>query len=378
MNEKELSEIRRRLRPDKNNIAHIHGCYVNEKREVISLFSQPFMLMPKEESEAYLSLFKRTLSGTVHKNLLDISFDTKQVMGSEEHTLLMALKNSALKDENAVQAFYERVVQNVSLDGNYLILLTHDIYDVPYRSSDGERQNDASNEVFSYVLCSICPVKVAKPSLRYYISENEFHNRETGWIVSAPEMGFMFPTFDDRRTNIYNAMYYTRDTESSHTDFVEAVFRTEAPVPAGVQKTTFQSILSNALEEDCNYEVVQAIHEQLCERIEEHKVNKEVPMEITKNDVRKALAVCGVPPQRIEAFDERYDAEFGADTNLSPKNIVDSKQFEIRTPDVMIRVSPERSDLIETRIINGTKYILLCADEGVEVNGVNIHFPDEA
>ena len=40
MNEKEISEIRRRFRADKHNIAHIRGCYVNEKKEIIAQFDQ--------------------------------------------------------------------------------------------------------------------------------------------------------------------------------------------------------------------------------------------------------------------------------------------------------------------------------------------------
>ena len=36
MNQKELNELRRRFRPDKNNFSRIFGCYVNSNREIIS------------------------------------------------------------------------------------------------------------------------------------------------------------------------------------------------------------------------------------------------------------------------------------------------------------------------------------------------------
>jgi hypothetical protein len=119
--------------------------------------------------------------------------------------------------------------------------------------------------------------------------------------------------------------------------------------------------------------VVQAVHGQLCEKIEAHKESKEEdPLVISKREVKEALESCGVSEDHMTAFDEKFDAEFGTGANLSPRNVVDGKQFEIRTPDVVIQVSPERSDLIETRVINGLKYILIRADDGVEVNGVNI------
>ena len=376
MNEKEIGELRRRFRPDKSNITHIRGCYVNEKREIVSEFDQSLTLMSEEEAERFLSVLKRTLSGTLGKNLMDITFATRQVAEGDEHKLLMALRNSALQDEGAVQEFFRRVIQVLSLEGNYLILLAHDSYDVPYRSRDGERQDDASSEVFTYILCSICPVKATKPALSYYVQENEFHNREQDWLVSPPELGFMFPAFDDRSTNLYNALYYSKDIGEIHGEFVDAVFKSEIPMPAAAQKETFQELLGDTLEEDCCLEVVQTVRSELCAMIEEHKLNKEEePLAISKHTVRAVLKSCGVGEDHVAAFEERYDEAFGEDASLSPRNLVDSK-VEVRTPDVTIQVNPDRGDLIETRIINGAKYILIRADEGVEVNGVNIRITD--
>lgn len=373
MNEKEIAEIRRRFRPDKSNISSIRGCYVNEKREIVSEFSQPLSITPQEEAEQLLSILKRALSGTLGKNLIDITFDTRQVVDSAEHKLLMSLKNSALTDDEAVQALFSRIIQSLSIEGNYLILLACDKYDVPYRAKDGEQQEDASSEVYTYILCSICPIKMTKPALSYYIYENAFHNCKSDWIVGAPELGFLFPAFDDRSSNIYNALYYSRDIKENHKELVDAVFNTEIPMPAAEQKEAFQNLLEETLDSDCSYEIVQAVNEQLCGMIEEHKASKEPePLVVSKKTVRHVLESCGVAEERVTAFDEKYDDTFGADTDLSPRNIVDTRQFEVRTPDVTIHVNPERSDLVETRIINGAKYILIRANEGVEVNGINI------
>lgn len=378
MNEKEIAEIRRRFRPDKSNITHIRGCYVNEKGEIISQFDQSLLSTPQEESENILGVLKRTLSGTLGKNLIDIIFETQQVVDSAEHRLLMALKNSSLNDDEAVQTFFAHVIEALHLEDNYLILLTHDTYDVPYRSKDGEKLEDASSEVYSYILCSICPVKMTKPALSFYVNENKFHNRMADWIVAAPELGFLFPAFDDRSANIYNALYYSRDITENHQEFVDAIFNSEIPMPAAAQKEAFQYVLGDTLDEDCSYEVVQAVHDQLYEMIEEHKLDKEAdPLVISKHTVKKVLENCGVSDSHVAAFEEKYDDAFGAGAQLSPKNIVDTKQVEVRTPNVTIRVNPDRSDLVETRVIDGTKYILIRADEGVEVNGINVHITEQ-
>ncbi len=373
MNEKEIAELRRRFRPEKNNISHVRGCYVNEKREIISQFNQSLALTSQEETDKLLAVLKKTLSGTLGKNLIDISFETKQVVEGEEHKLLMALRDSSLHDENAVQAFFERVIQSTDLEGSYLILLACDTYDVPYRSRDGEKLEDASSEVFSYFVCGVCPVRQTKPALSYYFSDCLFHSLEADLVVAPPELGFLFPAFDDRSANIYGTLYYTRDIKENHSQFVDGVFHSKIPMPAAQQKETFASVLGDTLDDECSYEVVQTVHEQLCELIEEHKANKEEePLTIGKNTVKHVLSACGVSEPHVAAFEEKYDAAFGPDSDLRPQNLVDQRQFEVSTPDVQIKVDPEHSDLIETRIIDGVRYILIRADSGVEVNGVGI------
>ncbi len=378
MNEKEVSELRRRLRPEKNNITHIRGCYVNDKREVIALFDEPVLTMPSEEAERFLALFKKSLGGTLGKNLINIEFSTAQVMNSDEHRLLTALKSSALKDTGAVETFYQRAIDAMDLPGQYLILLACDTYDVPWRSGDGANMADASDQVFTYLVCCVCPVKEAPPALCYAPQRNGFHASELARVVAAPELGFLFPAFDGRATNIYNALYYTKDTSQSHQPFVDAIFRTPLPLPAAVQKQTFDAVLGETLSEACSLEVVQAVHGQLCERIAQHKEEKDPePLTVSKGEVRRMLGGCGVALEHLQAFEGKYDEAFGAGVDISAKNLVDTGKFEVRTPDVVIRVNPERSDLLETRTIDGTRYILICADEGVEVNGVPIHISEE-
>ena len=374
MNEREVAEIRRRFRADKSNITHIRGCYVNDKKEILARFSQPLTLLSQTENEEILTILKKTLSGTLGKNLIDINFVTRQVVQSDEHRLLMTLRDSALRDDAAVETFYQRVIDALQLEGNYMILLTCDSYDIPYRAKDDEDMPDAAAEVYRYILCSICPVKMTKPALSYYVHENAFRNLSPDWVISAPELGFLFPAFDDRSTNLYGALYYTRDITEGHKAFTDTVFHSELPLPAAVQKETFQTLLGSTLEQQCSYDVVQSVHSQLCGLITEHKENKvREPLELSGSDVCQVLESCDVERKQLDAFRQRYNESFGADAALRPKNIIDTKQVEVKTADVTIRVSPERGDLVETRVIDGVRYILIRAEDGVEVNGVNIH-----
>lgn len=377
MTEKEIAEIRRRFGIKYNNQTLFRGCYVNENREIVTAFERNPAMLPQEEAEKYLALLKKSLSGGLGKNLIDISFTTAQVADSDEHRLLTELRDSGLKNDEAVKMFFTRVIESLQIDGNYLILLSHDKYDVPYRSGSGDRIDDASDEVFSYIVCSICPVKESKPALSYSDFDGEFHSRMGQWVVAAPEIGFMFPCFDDRATNIYNALYYSKNSAESHDEFAGAVFNTELPAPADEQKESFEEILSDSLEDECSMLTVQNVNDGVRQMIAVHKESKaDEPLLISKREIAGILDDSGVSPERVEAFEERFEQVFGTDAEISPKNIVDTRQLTVTTPDVVIKVNPERSDLIETRIIDGRRYILIRANEGVEVNGVAIKITD--
>ena len=202
MNRKEISAIRARLTPDKCAIPSILGCYVNEKREIVSEFNRALMTFPQEEQEKYLSLFKRVLAGAPGKNLVDIDFRPDQVMHSDHHKLLMGLRNTELKVAEGVHALYHNIIDGLNFEGNYLILLAYDAYDIPYHGHDDNKSDNYSEETFNYILCAICPVMLSKPALSYFSNDNEFHSRELDWVVAAPEIGFMFPAFEDSVSNI--------------------------------------------------------------------------------------------------------------------------------------------------------------------------------
>ena len=353
MNQKELSELKRRFRPDKSAIHRIYGCFVNGNQEIVSYLDESMGRMPEEESAQYLGFLKKALSGTLGKQLIDIVFSTQQVADSQEHKLLSALRDSQLKDAQARETFYRKIIDALELDGNYLILLAHDAYDVPRRGKDDRLQED-SDTVFSYLVCCVCPVKDSKVELGYFPGENEFHSR-AGQVVAPPELGFLFPAFDGRAANLYNALFYSKKADQIHQEFIDAVFHTEPPMSAAEQKEAFQSALREGLGDACTVEVVQAIHERLLDRMAQHKESKDPePLEVTAQDVAAILRDCGVGEEPIAAFQEECRELLGEGV-LNPANLIDPRRFEIKTEAAAVTVDPERSYLVELREIDGRK-----------------------
>ena len=379
MNQKELNELRRRFKPDRTAISKVYGCYVNSSRQIISYVDAPLGLLSQEEQEMYLNLLKKSLSGALGRNLIDIEFSTRQVADSDEHRLLQTLRQTELQDSNARESLYRRIIDAIDMgESSYLILLAADTYDVPHRSRDDQEVPDGSDTVFRYFVCAICPVKDPTLALQYSDQDKEFRGSSTGHIALPPVLGFLFPAFDDRSANIYNALFYSKDTAQLHQEVIDAVFCIQnAPMSPQEQQNVFTSALTETLEKDCSYDVVQAVHEQLRGRIQEHKDSRDPePLTLSVREVGDVLTGSGVPEEKAEAFQEACRRQYGQDAALNPRNIIEAGKFQITTPEVKITVPPEYSYMVETRIIDGRRFILIPADDGVEVNGIPVTIPN--
>lgn len=379
MNQKELNELRRRFKPDRTAISKVYGCYVSGSRQIISYVDAPLGLLSQEEQEMYLNLLKKTLSGALGRNLIDIEFSTRQVADSDEHRLLQTLRQTELQDPNARESLYRRIIDAIDMgESSYLILLAADTYDVPHRSRDDLEVPDASETVFRYFVCAICPVKDPTLALQYSDRDKEFRGSSTGHIALPPVLGFLFPAFDDRSANIYSALFYSKDTAQLHQEVIDAVFCIQnAPMSPQEQQNVFTSALTETLEKDCSYDVVQAVHEQLRGRIQEHKDSRDPePLTLSVREVGDVLTGSGVPEEKAEAFQEACRRKYGQDAALNPRNIIEAGKFQIATPEVKITVPPEYSYMVETRIIDGRRFILIPADDGVELNGIPVTIPN--
>jgi len=387
MNQRDIAEIKRRLSPTKRNATVLRGRYVTDLGETISSFAKRVGNLPDGENEKYMAIFKRALSGTFGQNLHHVELNCTVDGLGEEQKLLLDMADSGLTDEEAVEALYARAadfirkttearaqsIEERQAAGNYLILLMHDGYDIPARDVNGEIDHERSEMMFRYIIGCICPVKQGKPALCFDAADGEFHNLEPHWATGMPELGFLYPAYEEGGSNIYRALYYTKDAGDLHNDFLEGVFGAELGLTAAQQKETFQVILQETLAQECGLNVAQAVHETVCDMLEERKADKQAdPLVLGAEEMKNVLLDCGVSEEKADTFKEKYDESFGADAALPAVNMISAKQFRVDTPSVSIRVSPEHRDLIETRQIDGKYYILVLADGDVEVNGMKI------
>lgn len=371
MIKQEVNELKRLYTPSNCSITRICGCYVDGEKNRKTEFKETFLSLPEEEIFKYFELLRKTLSGTLGKNLLNLDFPLSSEEAGGTQEFLLKLRDSKLKDEELLSEFYDRIISSYEYVGNYLILIIHDAYDVPGKTTDGLTMEDASDSVFEYVLCCICPVNLSKPGLSYDAAANEFHNRIRDWVVEMPECGFLFPSFNDRASDIHSTLYYSKNPEEPHQEFVTDILGCSLPLTAGSQKETFQTLIEETLGEEADYEVVKSIHENLTEMIEEHKEIPE-PLTLDKKQVKTLFEKSGVEEEKLETFDQLYDAAAGETTSLLVNNVANTRSFEVKTPDVVIKVNPERADLVTAMTVEGKRCLVIELSDQVEVNGIKV------
>ena len=372
MNKKEVAEIKKRFTKTKCSFTRLCGCYVDAEKQKRLTLKEAFLSLPEEEMFKYIDIFRKTLSGSIGKTMLNMEFPMEQETKEDgTQRFLMKLLESKLTDDDLLNEFYDKIISVYNYPENYFIILTHDAYDIPKITSDGVENFDASEYVYDYILCCICPVKLTKPGLCYNAETNHIQDRIRDWVVEAPQSGFLFPAFNDRNMDIHNLLYYSKKSDELDAVITEEVLGCQLPLPAKSQKETFNNILEESLGLDCDYEVVKTIHENLNQMLAETSEEPE-PLALAKEDMSHLLMKSGVEEKEIETFETRFDETVGEDQCLMAANISSPKTFEVATPDVKVTVNPQRTDLVETKIIDGVPYLMIEINDLVEVNGIQV------
>lgn len=376
MNKREISEIKKQFKKDNNAITRICGCYVDAEKNIKTTLKESFFSLSEEEIFKYYEIFRKALSGAIGKNLHNLEYSIHDEGEDSAHALLMKLREDKLTDDEVLDSFYNKVIESYDYGENYYIILIHSAYDVPSKTSDHEELFDASEEVYNHILCCICPVKLSDPGLSYNELTNCIEERPRDWWVQPPMSGFLFPAFNDRSTDVHSLLYFSKNPEELHYEFIESCLGAPSPVSFKSQKETFQAILSDTLGDTCEYEIMRQIHENLTELTEEHKEDME-PLTLSKPEVRELFEKSGVQPQRMEYFDQIYEETVGDDVSILVPAITGSGKFAVKTPDVDIKVKPDRLDLIETRFIDGRRCLVIAVEDNVEVNGMSVKMWEE-
>lgn len=421
---RDVLELRRRMTKKGCTFTRLTGCYVSGNKDVVLKFSQAFSDLEEEEFYKYLEIAKKTLSGSLCNNLLELKFQRTET-ANETQRYLYALKASKLTNPELLDRLYEKIIESYDFAGNYLILVFHDVYDVVARTKDRKRL-DESSETYEYMIVSVCPVDYSKPGLSYREEENRIGVCDRNWIVGAPDIGFTYPAFANHGADSSAVMYYVKTGKDSHAEFIEEVLACDAQRTAGEEKTAFRSVIEDAFEDPQQGESVflrvqKQLHEMTLPDPEE--ADDTPPIPLTKTMMADVIAQVDMPEEAREIIQDAFQEEFG-DVPPQAQNVVDEKLVEqsvqrIRTAEleeqvtdlkeqlnvrsqelteaktavaaamaanpsiegeedvsISLRVTPQKAKQIHAQMISGVKYLVVPLENGesTQINGLPMDF----
>ena len=370
MDKKAINEIRKLIKPD-SCIDRIRACYVNEEGEVIREIHDSLAAMEKESMEKYCEILRGAMSGKLGRNLFNMEFPLEEESEGGRQQLLYRLAQSELKNDELLTLFFNKIVENFRCETKYLILLMHGMYDIPAKGKDNADMEDASDYVYSFLVCCICPVILMKEGLCYDEEACTFLDRRTDWAVQKPVSGFLFPAYNDRQPDIHSLLYYCRKEEERHEEISGDLLGCVLPIPESDQKELFKSMVEQTLGRNCDFENVKAINDAVTQIIEQNKDSGE-PVAIEKEQMRRLLSENGADQSVLSDFDDAYDEAVGEGAALMAENLVETSRLEVRSPSLKISVKADMTDMLKTKVIDGMEYLLIPVVDELEVNGIRI------
>lgn len=388
----DILELKKRLTKNGCTFTKMCGCYVNADKEKILKINESFLNLEEDEFYKFLDIAKKVLSGTFGNNILQLDFKREE----NKQDFFWKLDKSALKDEELLDEFYDGIIEKYDAQGNYLILIFHDAYDVISKDKNKEELEN-SDEVYEYILCAICPVELSKANLGYDEEENKFTSVTRDWIVGAVESGFVFPAFDERSADVNSVLCYTKNPKAPHDELMEDILTCEIRKTAAQEKMAFRSVIEDAVEDENEaksvfIEVQKSINYVISEK--EAKGAPEGGVILTESDLEEIVEESNVNDAVKEKIKENFAEEFSKELP-SANNILDNKAAETgvqreqvmrlekqvenlqaavekssrpaEREEIILKVSEERAKSVKTEIIDGIRYVMIPAETGVKM-----------
>lgn len=396
MNKKEIAEIKKQFKLSNdhmviNNVASYYIKEGNTKWSSIKKFAGADSLddsvrnvtyLGALDATEYLNIFKKTLSGQIGKGITEFAFPNDELKSTDgAHQKLIELVNGELDDKDEVDSYIDFLKQSYDPEGEYLIVIAHCSYSVPHKNKNDEKdyEDEDTGDVFNFVVVSFCPIAYTNIGLMYdAVNDMIIHSENEIKVVLPPTDGFMFPTFNDRSSDINNVLVFNKTPKEPNKAIIETILGCEFVMSAEDEKEHFNTLITKVATADntadiaVDYNITQNIHSQIVDIIEKNCVESETPT-LSAYEIKNILRRSGIEEDKLKDFDEMYEEEMGdADIKLKAVNIINAAKMDIKSPDVVINVKANKTDKVTAKNIDGKRCLVVELDDNVEINGLDV------
>lgn len=373
MNKNEVSEIKKVFKDGSGlfTLNKVLTAFVNDPEDIPYKEIKSYYILPEDEAELIMKTLKKVLSGSIGKGLLEFAFPNEQYDEGGSQALLYKVLQDELQNPEIAYELLDKIAQNYECDGTYAVFCGLCSYSVMKKAKDLETIDD-SGELYKFIICGICPVKIDKAGLVYSDEQQEIvkkHNIDR-LIAQTPQDGFLYPVFSSRSADINSVMYYTHTPKNPNRSVINEILGCEFERSCEDEKEAFQRIVETVAQDELSIDVINNINDNVSEMLERQQEDEEESLLLVgKEQIEQVLADSGVSKEKLERLPNIYENVVGED-KLNAQNIVDKKTV-INSMGITVNVSPESQQKVSTKIIDGKKCLIIEIDDDLKVNGLS-------
>lgn len=307
--------------------------------------------LSEEEQLVYSNLFSKILSGKKEKNLF--IFPTG-VSKEVESTLYSISKDC---EDEAVKKLTNKIISEYKADDSFAVLIATVTYDIPSYASDGTKLED-SDGLYHFMVGAICPTKLEKPNLVYKRDKNFFEKAHRDFVLQTPEIGLLYPVFENREPNANKLLYYAKKSKKDsdlHPELLSNIFEADIPATSEVQKVDFAEKISESFEGKKDVHKLLDVKNSIEEKQFMLEMSGEEPV-LSKDDINDIFVKNG-----------GKEVEFEEDVSLVA--VFSDKLVISGANGLKINLTPEDVKTILQKNIDGRNYLLI-PTEDLNFNGV--------
>lgn len=377
MNKKELGEIKRLIKVDAEKVyfskmALIYAHIGSENREIISLEVKDVDLMAEEDLQLYFNIMKKSLSGTLGKNLIEYSLGTAQLEGNEVQKILYAINSTGLKDENLLRRFAQKIVEDGGYTDSILITILRGEYQVPVKDKN---DTEIAEEQYSFPF-TIFAINQAEPTKIGLVFNREHKNVERKVndemeIKEAPLDAFLYPCFTGRQADVNHLLYHAKNAKSANLMLLQDVLQIQPDLFAPDQVDNYNQLVKTVFDKDLDTKKAEKLYDTLCEIVKENEHEDEIP-QLSRQTVRDVFVQADANEDELKVFDANYDLIMQGG-KLQAENLVDTKKITIKAGEANLSIKTDDRSRISWKEVDGRKCLVIELDDPVLVNGLEVH-----
>lgn len=375
MNKKELSAIKKELKVENGGrlrIKEIFNAYCkSESKSVVFSEKTYFDSYDEEMQEMFYANFKKILTGAMGTKLFELDFEDNET-GETSKKNLYTLVQSSNDFEDKANEFVEKVIEEYSVDGDFLTTIAKIEFFMPTNKNRGTKEEgqDDNGLLYNFIICTVNSIEPVKKALKLDYEAKELTIQSSlDFIINLnkPMDGFLFPTITEGFSDVNKVVYCSSKANQISQKFANGVLNCTITLTAKQEKDIFEEILTASVGD----KIAPKIMHNIYENISRYKIDNETTT-INTNEIKKIFEREGLDTSKIDSVIADELGEENFDLKVDSITPSKGKSIKVENSDLNVSITPSALGKVKQTVRGGKKCLIIELDETVNLDSFEL------